>query len=175
MTLFMIDSLMVILLLFGLRSVMKLHEEMREYKTLKNDLTSILRTLHANMKTADKTIHTLQEGIKFASTHITPHLPKANVLRDDLAFLLENGEKTADRLENLTREIKTNYLTPQTVIFDPEKSMSQPAFQSEAAAAKTQAAKAPTVKQEPTLSLKKEELDIETEHQGFFTKIRRVR
>ncbi len=180
MTLFMIDAMMVILLLFGLRSVMKLHEEMREYKTIKNDLTSILRTLQSNMKTAEKTIHAMQEGIKYASAHITPHLPKANILKDDLAFLLENGEKTADRLENLTREIKKSYLTPQTVVFDPEQSLSQAINPNRSQMNDSQSPpvtekNASSPKQEPVFTMDREDPDQEATHKGFFTSIRRVR
>jgi|GEM_PF-5420363 len=173
MTLVMIDGMMVILLLFGLRSVMKMHEEMKEYKTLKNDLSSILRHLQTNMNTAESTISTMQESIKFASTHVTPYLPQANVLRDDLNFLLDHGEKIADRLENLTREAKRSYFTPQTVVFDPD---AKDNAQDKESVEERNIPKNQDSFSKVNLKTQTEhDVDKKVERKGFFTTIRRVR
>lgn len=157
MTSTLIDGLLIMLLLYGIRIAKDFHAKYEEFKQLKTDLKGILRQVQTSMKNASETVETLQTSIQFASTHITPSLPKANTLRDDLQFLLDRGESVANRLERLGSDMKDRYLSPHHVAFDPEKDTLEPQKESST----------------PT----KEEIDenLNVERKGFFTSIRRVR
>lgn len=113
MTLMLLDGALIILLLFGIKAVVEFYDKYKEFLTLKEELKGVLRHVQHAMKTAKDTVDELQKNITFASTHITPHLPKAQTLKDDLEFLTDHASSLADRLENLTRDIKQNHLRPQ--------------------------------------------------------------
>ncbi len=157
MTLMFLDGMLVILLLFGIKAVREFYDKYKEFISLKNDLNCILRHVQLSMKSAQGTIDTLQTNIKFAAENITPFIPEANTAKDDLKFLIENAEVVCDRLENLTREMKKNYLTPQTVVFDPKD---------------TEHKISTTLRAERT---EPHTPDIKPEHRGFFSTISRAR
>lgn len=113
MTLILLDGALIILLLFGIKAVVEFYEKYKEFLILKEELRGVLRHVQHAMKMAQETVDVLQKNITFASTHITPHLPKAQTLKDDLEFLTDHASSLADRLENLTRDIKQNHLRPQ--------------------------------------------------------------
>jgi hypothetical protein len=152
MTVMLLDSLLIVLLLFGIKAVRDFYDKYKEFLALKNDLNCILRHVQLSMKSAQSTIDVLQTNIKFAAENVTPHLPDAKVIRDDLGFLIENGENVANRLEKLAQDMKKNYLTPQTVVFDPAEAE-------------------PTA---PVLKANKGE-EKTIQHRGFFSTISRVR
>ena len=113
MTLILLDGALIILLLFGIKAVVEFYEKYKEFLILKEDLRGVLRHVQHAMKVAQETVDVLQKNITFASTHITPHLPTAQTLKDDLEFLTDHASSLADRLENLTRDVKQNHLRPQ--------------------------------------------------------------
>ena len=156
MTLMFLDGLLIILLLFGIKAVKEFYDKYKEFLQLKDDLNCILRHVQLSMKSSQTTIETLQKNIQFASEHVTPHLPEANNLKNDLGFLIEQGEKVADRLENLARDVKKNYLTPQTIVFEPKELVQAEKYT------------------EPSMEKKSDDKTVE--NKGFFATVtRRVR
>ena len=157
MTSMLIDGLLISLLLYTIRIAKDFHKQYEELKSLKLDMKSILRQAQTAMKSASETVEILQAGIQLASTQITPNLPKANSLKDDLEFLVDRGESVANQLEKLGSSLKERYISPHHIAFDPEKDKTE-SSQEEFIANKT-----------------KEDPDISVERKGFFTSIRRVR
>ena len=160
MTNMLIDGLLIMLLLYGIRIAKDFHGKYEEIKQLKTDLKGVMRQVQASMKIAEQTVENLQASIKFAAAHVTPHLPKANSLRDDLSFLIDRGESIADKLEILTTGLKKNHLTPQTVVDNEE--MPEILY-----------APVPE-KQEPENKTLVRKVNYGFQDQGFFAKLRQV-
>ncbi|MBX9696952.1 MAG: hypothetical protein K2X98_04265 [Alphaproteobacteria bacterium] len=185
MTLMFLDGLLVILLLFGIKSVKEFYEKYKEFISLKDDLNCILRHVQITMKTAQTTIDALQKSIEFAAEHVTPHLPEANVVKEDLHFLIEQGEKVADRLETMTRNAKQNYLTPQPI--DSSDARHSEEVISKQHFYRDRDYKGPIATPQPSISPRQHALEKNPftapsdseeslmQHRGFFTTIKRVR
>lgn len=156
MTLLLVDALLVVLLLFGIKTVRDFHEKMQEYAQVKNELNGLMRQVQASMKNAQSLVSTLQSSIQFAAKNITPHLPKAGSLKDDLAFLIEHGETLADRLENLSRHIKQTQISPQQLVKNVEEQSYTPSIPMHSE------------------SRRSSDPNIQVEHHGFFTKTKRL-
>lgn len=148
--------MLIMLLLYAIRIAKDFHSKYEEIKVLKNDLKGIMRQVQTSMKVAEQTVENLQSSIKFAATHVTPHIPKASALKEDLGFLIDRAESIADRLEKLGTEMKTKFMSPQEIVFDPEVDQIEAAIR------------------EAKREIEKEE-GVSVEQQGFFTKLRRVR
>lgn len=131
MTTLLIDATLIILLLYAIRTAKDFYIYYQEVKQLKDELKGLMRHVQSSIKTASTTVESLQESIQLAAKHVTPYLPKAITLKDDLHFLLERGESVADRLEKLGTELKEKYplhgLSPQSVVFDPGSEGNSPA------------------------------------------------
>jgi uncharacterized protein YoxC len=170
MTELLIDATLIILLLYAIRMAKDFQKHYVEVKQLKNELKGLMRHVQSSMKAATSTVESLQESIQFAAKHVTPHLPKATTLKDDLQFLLERGETVADRLEKLGTELKQKHLTPHSIVFDPRDDKEHKEKEIALNARTTPISlKASLEKDVSTESLS------QVEHKGFFTTIRRVR
>lgn len=117
MTLLLLNTCLIISLLFAIKYVRDFFKNYEGFRKLKKDLTDLTHHVEAIIQKAENTNRVFQEQIQFASQNIIPQMPKAHVAKEDLLFLVDHGNQIADRLESLTREAKRTFLGPNNTIF----------------------------------------------------------
>lgn len=81
----------------------------RALGALKRDrvaLEELVAGFDSSTRTAEQGLEKLRATTDGAGRHITRQIEAARTLKDDLAFLLERGERAADRLESLVRSAR---------------------------------------------------------------------
>lgn len=117
MSIMILNTCLIISLLFAIKYVRDFFQRYESFLKLKDDLAHLIKHVETTIEKADSTTRTFQEQIDFTSHNIIPHMPKAHTVQEDLSFLTDHGNSIADRLEALTREAKRTFLNPQSMIF----------------------------------------------------------
>ena len=95
-----VDVIVLGLLVIMIPYIVRLNKRLRMLRRDKAQLEKLAVTFSESTKRADESLG----GLKASAENMQRKLDSAQALHDDLAFLLERGEKAADRLEDLIRQ-----------------------------------------------------------------------
>jgi len=108
---YVIASLLVMTVLY----CWKLSRKIALLHASKHELNQFIEDFNQAIERAEHNIVQLKEAGEEADLHLKDHVNKARFLANDLSFLMEKGENTADRLEHLI-ELSKEHLRPEKAI-----------------------------------------------------------
>ncbi len=94
-----LDLLVAVLLVVTIAFAVVLNKRLGKLRGDRKALKKLAETFGESTSRAEEGIKTLM----LTTDVLKQHLKKAQALKDDLAFLIERGDRTADNLENLVR------------------------------------------------------------------------
>ena len=107
-----VDVIVLGLLVVMIPYIVRLNRRLGMLRRDKAQLEKLAATFTESTRRADESLG----GLRASAENMQRKLDSAQALHDDLAFLLERGEKTADRLEDMIRLSRPDApLTPDTV------------------------------------------------------------
>lgn len=106
------DLIMILLLLGVIVQSMRLHRVVATVRTLNREVNPMIHELSTIISQSTRTIETLKEASVEAHQNFGEKLKSSNTLRSDLEFLIQHGERLAERLEEL---IHKSSAPPKTV------------------------------------------------------------
>jgi hypothetical protein len=95
-----VDVIVLGLLVIMIPYIFRLNKRLSMLRRDKAQLEKLAVTFADSTRRADESLG----GLKASAENMQRKLDSAQALHDDLAFLLERGEKAADRLEDLVRQ-----------------------------------------------------------------------
>lgn len=104
----LIDSLMIVLLVATIFYCFKVNRRIRVLQDSREEFAQLITQFDKTTKKAQESIEDLQRMSARVTDSLNERLDKANFLADDLAFMIEKGNKVADRVDDkLPREERT--------------------------------------------------------------------
>lgn len=94
-----IDVLVAVLLVVTIGYAIVLNKRLGKLRADKGELEKLATTFGHSTHRAEESI----DKLKHTADLLQGHMDKAQTLRDDLAFLIDRGDRTADRLEEMVR------------------------------------------------------------------------
>ncbi len=96
----MLDMVMAVLLAVTIYYCTKLNKRIRILQDSKSDLAALIQKFDESTQQATRSINEIHIVSKRINESIKTKLEKANYIVDDLAFMIEKGNKLADRMES---------------------------------------------------------------------------
>ncbi|MDG1287089.1 MAG: DUF6468 domain-containing protein [Rickettsiales bacterium] len=96
----LIDSLMVVLLVATIFYCVMVSRRIRVLQDSREEFAQLITKFDETTKRAQESIDDLQKVGKKVNESLNERLDKANFLADDLAFMIEKGNKVADKVDN---------------------------------------------------------------------------
>ena len=112
---FIMDLLVAFLLVITIAFALVLNKRLGKLRGDRKAFEKLAKTFGDATSRAEEGINALHQ----TTDVLQERLDKAQALKDDLTFLIERGDRTADKLEKLVR------MTRDTSVVDPEASHSQ--------------------------------------------------
>lgn len=81
----------------------RLNRSIAQLRDSKNEMAKLFAEFDGSIKAAQETVTELKDTTRRAENLMHERTEKANALADDLAFLIERGNKLAEQLENTGR------------------------------------------------------------------------
>lgn len=94
-----IDVLVAVLLVVTIGYAIVLNKRLGKLRADKGELEKLATTFGHSTHRAEESI----DKLKHTADLLQDHMDKAQTLRDDLAFLIDRGDRAADRLEEMVR------------------------------------------------------------------------
>ncbi len=98
-----VDLLLVLLLAAVLVYAVLLNRKLGELRDNKSELARLIANFNDATVRAESSIPRLRKAADDAKTNLQEKLDKAQMLKDDLAFMIDRGESMANRLESSVR------------------------------------------------------------------------
>jgi hypothetical protein len=98
------DLIMILLLLGVIVQSIRLHRVVATVRNLNREVSPMINELSTIITQSARSIEHLKEASLEAHYHIAEKLKSSHTLRTDLEFLIQHGEKIADRLEELMQK-----------------------------------------------------------------------
>jgi Mg2+ and Co2+ transporter CorA len=95
----LLDGTVALLLAVTIFYCIKLNRRVQLLQDSKSELAHLIQQFDESTKQATVSIHEIHKASKKINENIQMKLDKANYLADDLAFMIERANKTADRIE----------------------------------------------------------------------------
>ncbi len=118
-----VDVIVLGLLVVMIPYIVRLNKRLSMLRRDKAQLEKLATTFAESTRRADESLN----GLKTSAENMQRKLDSGQALHDDLAFLLERGEKAADRLEDLIRESRPETPGTQPVVASPSTASQTPA------------------------------------------------
>jgi hypothetical protein len=99
----LLDIALIILLCATLFHALRLERALGVLKRDRSALEELVTGFNASTRQAEQGIERLRAAADGAGRQIAKQIDAANPLKDDLVFLIERGERLADRMEALVR------------------------------------------------------------------------
>ncbi len=101
-----LDFLVAILLVITIAFAFVLNKRLGKLRGDREAFEKLAETFNESTSRAEEGINTLHQTTNF----LQERLDKAQSLRDDLTFLIERGDRTADKLEKIVRATRENQI-----------------------------------------------------------------
>lgn len=101
----------------------RLNRKMASFRNARHELDHMLKSFDASIRQAYESVAFLKDAGSTKNLQIIREMDKVRYLANDLAFLVERGEKIADSLEN---SIRQNQAQPQRAAAPQPQSQPQP-------------------------------------------------
>jgi hypothetical protein len=122
----LLDSVLIVLLAITLFHALRLERALGVLRRDRAALEELVAGFNASTRQAEQGVERLRAATDGAGRQIARQLETAGVLKDDLVFLIERGERLADRLDGLvragrqvspepTRVTQPDYPRPETI------------------------------------------------------------
>ncbi len=98
------DIIMILLLIGVIVQSLRLHRVVATVRNLNREVSPMIHELSTIITQSTRSIENLKEASLEAHRHISEKLKSSNTLRTDLEFLIQHGEKIAERLEELVQK-----------------------------------------------------------------------
>jgi hypothetical protein len=112
-----LELILIVLLAATLFHAIRLERALGVLKRDRTELEALVAGFNASTRAAEQGIDRLRDAAEGAGRQIARQVEAAVRLRDDLAFLMERGERTADRLDQAVRGAKPADLPPEPESF----------------------------------------------------------
>jgi hypothetical protein len=96
-----LDMTLIVLLALTLFHALRLERALGVLKRDRNALEELVAGFNASTRLAEQGIERLREAADGAGRHVARQVEAGGALRDDLGYLMQRGEKLADRLDTL--------------------------------------------------------------------------
>lgn len=104
----LVDSLMIVLLGATIFYCIMVNRRIRVLQDSREDFAKLITKFDATTHKAQETITDLKKMSQRVTESLNERLDKANFLADDLAFMIEKGNKVADKVDrNMPRDMKS--------------------------------------------------------------------
>ncbi len=153
----LLESVLLILLAATLFHAIRLERALSVLKRDRAALESLVEGFNSSTRTAELGIERLRAAAEGAGRQVERQAETASGLRDDLLFLIERGERLADRLDALVRTARP--LVPPPVVSAPLVPPNRE-MPTAAAAAEETAEASPSAEREGTLPRSQAERDL---------------
>lgn len=101
-----IDVVMIVLLMGVMYYSWRLSQKLKVIKAVSGELAPILQNLSQVVTQVSMNIDQLRQTSLDVKESLSDQLPKACAVKDDLAFLLEHGDRLGDRLDKQYDKIR---------------------------------------------------------------------
>jgi hypothetical protein len=98
-----LDMTLIVLLALTLFHALRLERALGVLKRDRSALEELVAGFNASTRLAEQGIERLREAADGAGRHMARQVEAGGALRDDLGYLMQRGEKLADRLDALVR------------------------------------------------------------------------
>ena len=95
-----LDVSVALMLVLTIYYCIKLNKRIKVLQDSKSELAQLIKQFDESTQQATDSIIEIQRASKKISTNIQEKLDKANYIADDLAFMIERGNKTADKMDS---------------------------------------------------------------------------
>lgn len=102
----MLEGVLVTLLAATLFYAVRLERALGMLKRDRNELEALIASFNASTRHAEEGIERLQTAADNAGMRIARQAENAGQLKQDLGFMIERGERLADRLDQLIRRAR---------------------------------------------------------------------
>lgn len=117
------DSILLDLVMIGLLGGVivvsyRLNAKLQNLRKMEGEVGPVLQHFSVMMNQITQKVERLKQSTEELHGKISQQLPKAQVLRDDLHYLMEHGERLAKKLDHI---IETNKTRPQNTATQEER------------------------------------------------------
>ncbi len=129
----LLETVLVVLLAATLFHAMRLERALGVLKRDRAALEELIAGFNASTRQAEAGIEQLRAATDGAGRQIAKQIDGAGTLKDDLTFLIERGERLADRIDKLVRAGRPLAgEAPRSASTPPPSEPGQPAMRSQA-------------------------------------------
>jgi biopolymer transport protein ExbB/TolQ len=101
-----LDIVVIILLATSIISMIVINRRLNQLRENRDELPRLLIAFNDATARAEAGIPKLRRAIEDAQTQLQEKVDKAQILRDDLAFMIERADKIANQLEGAVRQAR---------------------------------------------------------------------
>jgi hypothetical protein len=120
----LLEGFLIVLLTATLFHATRLERALGVLKRDRATLEALVAGFNSSTRQAEAGIERLRAATDGAGRQIARQIDQATALKDDLAFLMERGERLADRLDGLVRSARPIAAEPSRPVAVPEPEMS---------------------------------------------------
>jgi hypothetical protein len=125
MTIF-IDITMILLLIGVIVRTIDLNNRLNGFKKLDGEITPLLRNLSTTLNSSSIQIEAMKKASKDISDMLNQGIERGNELKSDIDFMINHGEKMADKLESLLSEARLLHAQLSTLKTDQKPVLPTP-------------------------------------------------